>query len=267
MQNSTSLGYALIIARGSTAQTGTSTAPSSCRAAAPKLNRLQRARPDTGSGEICKPLLFAAKQIPPGTLPWRTCANLADAQADSQATSSPPARHLRATNFPESLEPQTRRKQQPYHTRRPTPAGNMCSMRACTRLGRARLQEASEVKRRRARLVPGWGTAHGRYWRSRAPRARAKLYVEHLLRPTRSVPRLCAWDPGARTRRRARARAGPGAAPGRVDCGSVLQRATYVNSLITLSVGPLATPRAAQGVGWRAAQAAAPKVGGYKQKI
>ncbi len=27
---------------------------------------------------------------------------------------------------------------------------------------------------------------------ARAPRARAKLYVEHLLRPTRSVPRLCA---------------------------------------------------------------------------
>ena len=55
-------------------------------------------------------------------------------------------------------------------------AAKQTSMRACTRLGRARLQEASEVKRRRARLVPGWGTAHGRYWRSagRRPVARRR---------------------------------------------------------------------------------------------
>ena len=145
MQNSTSLGYALIIARGSTAQTGTSTAPSSCRAAAPKLNRLQRARPDTGSGEISKPLLFAAKQIPPGTLPWRTCANLADAQADSQATSSPPARHLRATNFPESLEPQTRRKQQPYHTRRARHRPATCAANARAS-ARQRIQEHTPAR-------------------------------------------------------------------------------------------------------------------------
>ena len=75
-------------------------------------------------------------------------------------------------------------------------AAKQTSMRACTRLGRARLQEASEVKRRRARLVPGWGTAHGRYWRSRAPRARAKQYVEHLLRPTRhrAVLKAKSWQ-------------------------------------------------------------------------
>ena len=55
-------------------------------------------------------------------------------------------------------------------------AAKQTSMRACNRLGRARRQEASEVKRRRAWLVPGWGTAHGRYWRSagRRPFARRR---------------------------------------------------------------------------------------------
>ena len=187
MQNSTSLGYALIIARGSTAQTGTSTAPSSCRAAAPKLNRLQRARPDTGSGEISKPLLFAAKQIPPGTLPWRTCANLADAQTASQATSSPPARHtLRATNFPESLESQTRRKQQPYHTRRARHRPATCAANARAS-ARQRTQEHTPARGRMRVCARGrQPTLGSRYWCFRVALRCATL--AHLV-PRRTV--LC----------------------------------------------------------------------------